>query len=138
MRGDTKGFTLVELMIVVVIITILISLTLAGIFIGQQQAVETKTASNLRQCAIAIYSYSRNHKGNCPNNWSDLTSGAEPYLDNIEVIKNGKGEALNLDCAGRNIYQMTLSEVLASDSLGGNASHQAVYCDGHVSVVNGT
>jgi prepilin-type N-terminal cleavage/methylation domain-containing protein len=133
-----RAFTLVELMIVVVIITILITLTLSGIFLGQQQALETKTISNLRQCAIAIYSYAKNHDGSCPNNWSDLTAGSKPYLDNPEITKSGKGVTFNLDCAGRNIYQMSLNETLASDSLDENPSNQAVYGDGHVAMTGGT
>ncbi|MDP8261630.1 MAG: prepilin-type N-terminal cleavage/methylation domain-containing protein [Candidatus Kappaea frigidicola] len=135
MKRKLKSFTLVELMIVVVIISILISLTLTGIFIGQQQAIETKTMSNLRQCGIAIYSYAKNSGGYCPNNWSDLTTGLNPYLDNSEVTKSGKGDIFNLDCGGRNIYLMFSNDILASDSLGADPSNQAVYCDGRVTLV---
>jgi len=138
LKRKLKSFTLVELMIVVVIISILISLSLTGIFIGQQQALETRTMSNLRQCSIAIYSYAKNNGGDCPNNWSDLTAGSNPYLDSLEVTKNGKGITFNLDCAGRNIYQMSLDEALASDSLGEDPSKQAVYGDGHVAIMGGT
>ena len=133
-----KGFTLIELMIVVTIITILISLILAGIFVGQKQAVETRTISNLRQCAIAIIAYAKNSGGYCPDTQSDLTAGSNPYLDNLEVTKNGEGATFSLDCAGLNIYQMSLDEVLASDSSGENPSNQAVYGDGHVSLADGT
>jgi prepilin-type N-terminal cleavage/methylation domain-containing protein len=133
-----KAFTLVELMIVITIITILIAMALGGIHLAQQQALETKTASNLRQCAIAVYSYARNNKGACPGSWNDLTEGQSPYLDNLEVTKSGKGTVLNLECAGKNIYQMELNDILISDTAGNMPSNQAVYGDGHVSIENGS
>jgi prepilin-type N-terminal cleavage/methylation domain-containing protein len=116
LEASKRSFTLVELMIVITIITILMAMALGGIYLAQQQALETKTASNLRQCAIAVYSYARNNNGACP----------------------GRGVEFNLECAGKNIYQMELNDILISDTAGDKPSNQAVYGDGHVSIVNGS
>jgi prepilin-type N-terminal cleavage/methylation domain-containing protein len=138
LEASKRSFTLVELMIVITIITILMAMALGGIYLAQQQALETKTASNLRQCAIAVYSYARNNNGACPGSWNDLTEGQSPYLDGLEVTKSGRGVEFNLECAGKNIYQMELNDILISDTAGDKPSNQAVYGDGHVSIVNGS
>ncbi|MCK5306681.1 MAG: prepilin-type N-terminal cleavage/methylation domain-containing protein [Candidatus Omnitrophica bacterium] len=126
------GFTLIELMIVITIISILIGLILTGLFQGQVQAVKINVSNNLRQCAIGIYAYSRDHAGQCPGSWDELTGGSAPYLDTVKVTKNITGDDFVLDCAGDNMYKMELSEPLASDVNGAKPTNLYVYGDGHV------
>jgi len=132
MKKKISGFTLVELMIVITIISILIALILTGVHQAQNEALDIETSNNLKQCAIAVYAYAKNHGGDCPDNWSDLTGGTKPYIDNAEATKNATGSQFDLTCAGDNLYQMGFSEPLISDTNGPSASGRIVYVGGHV------
>ena len=122
-----KGFTLIELMIVMVIIAILLSLLLPGVFQGQNKAVKIKCQNNLRQCGIALYAYAGDHDGTIPNAWTDLTNN--DYLDTDEVTKCPKdGTAYTLINTTSSLYSLDTSISLA----GCSTHHIAVYADGHV------
>ncbi|MCK4518664.1 MAG: type II secretion system protein [Candidatus Omnitrophica bacterium] len=126
------GFTVGELMVVSVVISILIGRIFAGFFQGQARAVKISVSNNLRQCAIGIYAYARDNAGRCPASWNELTGGAEPYLNTVEVTINTAGDDFVLDCAGNNMYKMKSSEPLVSDVNGAKPTKLYVYGDGHV------
>jgi prepilin-type N-terminal cleavage/methylation domain-containing protein len=113
-----KGFTLVELMIVMVIIGILLSLLLPGVFTARQEALKTQTASNLRQVGIALYAYAKNHNGTLPTSVDNLVT--DNYLSDNTVLYSAYGNkskfTIDSNASGQNLYGMDSTETLVTDS----------------------
>lgn len=83
-RGN--GFTLVELLVVIVIIGILSSLLLPAIMSGIRTAKATACASNLRQLYQLGTVYATTHKGNWPSSrgeelWTSLRRMVPPLIE---------------------------------------------------------
>ena len=103
---NKKGFTLVELMIVMVVIGILLSLLLPGIFVAQQEALKLKTASNLRQIGIAVYAYAKNNNGVLPA----LINGLPIEGDVLESSFNNEKFNFTATAASNCLYDMNATD----------------------------
>jgi len=77
----TKGFTLVELLVVIGIIALLIALLLPSLNRARETANRVKCASNLRQIGQAILLYSNENKGAYPR--TAFSSGVVPLVPNV-------------------------------------------------------
>jgi prepilin-type N-terminal cleavage/methylation domain-containing protein len=66
LKSRQKGFTLVELLIVIVIIALLAALLLPALAATKERALRASCLSNLRQIGIAIHCYASDNSGSIP------------------------------------------------------------------------
>lgn len=85
-----KGFTLIELMIVVAIIAIIAAIAIPNLLRSRVQSNESATIGNLKTILGAEVSYQA--RENTYGIYADLTGATPPYLDDswtAEVAKSG-------------------------------------------------
>lgn len=96
-RGKRRrGFTLVEMLVVIAIVAVLTSLGIAGYRSASNKARQVKCMSNQRQIGTAAIAFSLDHHGSFPqashrldaSNYDQAWIGTlAPYLDQIDEVR---------------------------------------------------
>ncbi|MDB5299111.1 MAG: type secretion system protein [Phycisphaerales bacterium] len=89
-RTVSRGFTLVELLVVIGIIALLVAILVPALAVAQEQARGVKCLSNLRQVAMAASIYCDAHRGTYPIAYYIGADGTSYSWDFTAAIVAGK------------------------------------------------
>lgn len=108
-KNSSRGFTLVEIMIVVAIIVFLAAIAIPGLLRSRLNANEAAAIASLKTISWAATTY-RAQNPNYPSNLSDLATAIPAYVDS--VLGSGVKQGYQFNLIGQaNVYNVTATPV---------------------------
>ena len=145
MRTKISGFTLLEILTVVAVISILVSLLLPAMSMSRRRVMQVQCQNNLKQIGYAAKTYALDYKSHYPNDGISGKTSLElltenKYLENRGVLYCPSG---NGDSSGVTDFYFAYfltesspdsSPLAVDDSANHYAplSYNVLYLDGHV------
>lgn len=106
------GFTLVEIMIVIAVISLLAAISIPVFLRARIQANETSAIASLRTISTACVGYrSIQSPLSYPNNLNDLSTAIPPYIDQILASGTKEGYNFNYALVSSDQYTITATPV---------------------------
>lgn len=117
-----KGFTLVEIMIVVAIVALLAAIAIPNLLRARLNANESHAQAVLRTISTACESWAAANNGNYPAVIADMTGAVPPYLNEDYTVAPRQGYTFACPVDGIAGYTCTAVPVTAGTT--GNRSFQ--------------